>query len=272
MAAKLAILAGSGPLPAQVVAAAQAHGREVFVLAFEGETDPGLLGDLAHRWLPVGAIGRAIETLHEEQAEEVLLIGPVRRPALSSLGLDRRGLQLLAKLGLRGRGDDQLLRLVVEELQSEGFRVIGADELIEEALAPCGPITRLTPDRQAMRDIELGLEVTARLGDLDIGQAAVVQQGQVLGVEAAEGTDALLARCVGLRGDGRGGVLVKVKKPGQERRADLPTIGPSTVKFAAEARLVGIAVQADHCLIVDRPQVVKAANRKGLFVIGVTGQ
>jgi UDP-2,3-diacylglucosamine hydrolase len=272
MARKLAILAGRGPLPAQVAAAALAQGTELFVLAFEGETDPELVRDLPHRWLPLGAVGRAIDALHAAKVEDVVLIGPVRRPALTSLGLDRRGLQLLARLGLRRRGDDQLLRLIVEELEGEGFRVLGADSLIGGALASEGPMTALAPDAEAMRDIALGLEVAARLGDLDIGQAAVVQQGLVLGVEAVEGTDALVARCAGLKRAGRGGVLVKVKKPSQERRADLPTIGPHTIRVAAEAGIAGIAVQAGHCLIVERAEMVAAADRAGLFVIGVAGR
>jgi hypothetical protein len=270
MVRKLAILAGRGPLPAQVAAAALAQGAQVFVLAFEGETDPDLVRELPHRWVPLGAVGRAIDVLRAAKVEEVVLIGPVRRPALASL--DRRGIQLLARLGLRRHGDDQLLRLIVAELEGEGFRVIGADTLIEDVLATEGPMTRLVPDADAMRDVALGVEVALRLGDLDIGQAAIVQQGLVLGVEAAEGTDALIARCAGLRRPGRGGILVKIKKPGQERRADLPTVGPHTVRLAAETGIAGIAVQAGQCLIIERAEMIAAADRAGLFVIGVAGR
>jgi UDP-2,3-diacylglucosamine hydrolase len=270
MARRLAVLAGRGPLPAQVVAAARAQGRDVFVLAFEGETDPALTRDVAHRWLPLGAVGRAIEALRAAQVEDVVLIGAVGRPGLTSL--DRRGMQLLARLGLRRAGDDRLLRLIVEELEGEGFRVLGADQLLDGVLAPEGPMTALRPDDEALRDIALGIEVAQRLGDLDIGQAAVVQQGRVLGVEAAEGTDALMARCAPLRRAGRGGILVKLKKPGQERRADLPTIGPDTVRVAAESGIAGIAVQAGHCLIIERAEVIAAADHAGLFLIGVAGR
>jgi DUF1009 family protein len=162
--------------------------------------------------------------------------------------------------------------LIVEELEGEGFRVVGADPRVDDALAAEGPMTLLAPDAEAMRDIALGIEVAARLGELDIGQAAIVQQGMVLGVEAAEGTDALMARCADLRRAGRGGVLIKLKKPCQERRADLPTIGPDTVRIAADTGIVGIAVQAGHCLIVERAQAITAADRAGLFVIGVAGR
>jgi UDP-2,3-diacylglucosamine hydrolase len=270
MARRLGVLAGRGPLPAQVVAAARAQGREVFVLAFEGETDPELTREVPHRWLPLGAVGQAIAALRAAKVEDVVLIGAVRRPALASL--DRRGVQLLARLGLRRQGDDRLLRAIVAELESEGFRVLGADQLLADVLAPEGPMTVLLPDGEALRDIALGVEVAERLGDLDIGQAAVVQQGLVLGVEAIEGTDALMQRCAALRRAGRGAVLVKVKKPGQERRADLPTIGPDTIRVAAASGIAGIAVHAGQCLIIERAEVVAAAERAGLFLIGVAGR
>jgi DUF1009 family protein len=270
MAGKLGILAGRGPLPAQVAAAVLARGTQVFVLAFEGETDPDLVRELPHRWVPLGAVGRAIDALRAAEVDEVVLIGAVRRPALASL--DRRGMQLLARLGLRGRGDDRLFKAIVDELESEGFRVLGADDLVASLLAPEGVITRTAPDASAQADIALGVEVAARLGELDVGQAVVVQNGLVLGVEAVEGTDRLLARCAELRRDGAGGVLVKLKKPSQERRADLPTIGPKTVEAASAAGLQGIAVHAGNCLIIERGQLVERADRLGLFVVGVPGQ
>jgi DUF1009 family protein len=268
---KLAVLAGRGPLPAAVIQAARDSGREVFVLAFEGETDPGVVEGVPHRWVSLGAVGRTVRTLHDVGAEEVCLIGPVQRPSLTALKLDLRGMQLLARLGVKGAGDDRLFKVIVDELESEGFRVVGADEVVDALVAPEGVIGRRAPDARAWRDVELGVEIASRLGELDIGQAVVVQQGLVLGVEAVEGTDRLLARCGELRRDGPGGVLVKLKKPDQERRADLPTIGPATVKGAAAAGLSGIAVQAGHCLIVDRPATVAAADDSGLFLLGVNG-
>jgi UDP-2,3-diacylglucosamine hydrolase len=272
MPRKLAVLAGRGPLPVEVIGAARADGREVFVLAFQGETDPAIVEDVPHAWLPLGAVGRALETLHAVGAEDVVMIGPVRRPSLANLKLDLRGMQLLAKLGLRGRGDDRMFKAIVDELEAEGFRVLGADDLVGALLAPEGVITRAAPDASARADIALGVEVAARLGELDVGQAVVVQNGLVLGVEAIEGTDRLLARCAELRRDGPGGVLVKLKKPSQERRADLPTIGPGTVEAAKAAGLLGIAVHAGNCLIVERGRMVERADRLGLFVVGVPGR
>jgi DUF1009 family protein len=223
-----------------------------------------------HQWVTLGAIGRALKALHAAEARDVVMIGPVRRPSLATMKLDWRGLQILTRLGLgAGFGDDRLFKAIVGELEGEGFRVIGADEVIDELLAPGGLLTRAGPDPVAARDIELGIEIAVRLGELDVGQAVVVQQGLVLGVEAVEGTDQLLGRCAGLRRDGPGGVLVKLKKPKQERRADLPTIGPKTVQAAAAAGLAGIAVHAGNCLIIERAGVIEAADRAGMFVIGV---
>ena len=272
MPPKLAVLAGRGPLPAQVVSAAREAGRDVFVLAFEGETDPELVDGLPHRWVGLGEVGRALRALHEAKAEEVVMIEPVRRPNLKALKLDWRGMQLLARLGLRPQGDDRVFKLIVGELESEGFRVVGADDVVGALLAPEGLMTRASPDEQALQDVRLGVRVAARLGELDVGQAVVVQHGLVLGLEAVEGTDALLARCAALRREGPGGVLVKLKKPKQERRADLPTIGPDTIRAAAAARLEGVAVHAGNCLIVARGQVVERADRLGLFVVGVPGR
>ncbi|MGH6944782.1 MAG: LpxI family protein [Geminicoccaceae bacterium] len=269
MPRKLAVLAGRGPLPKEVIGAARGAGRQVFVLAFEGETDPAVVEGVPHKWLPLGALGRALQALHEAGAEDVVMIGPVRRPSFSTMRLDLRGLQMLAKLGFRGQGDDRLLRVIVEELELEGFRVVGADDLVSPLLAPEALMTKLAPDEMAERDISIGIRIATRLGELDVGQAVIVQNGLVLGVEAVEGTDRLLARCAELRRDGPGGILIKLKKPGQERRADLPTVGPDTVRAAANAGLRGIAVHAGHCLMIAHEDLVAAADRAGLFVIGI---
>jgi DUF1009 family protein len=175
----------------------------------------------------------------------------------------------LARIGYRALGDDGLLAAVVKELEREGFRVIGADRLLDDAVLPEGPLGHLRPDADALADIAHGMRLARAIGALDIGQAVVVQQGLVLGVEAIEGTDGLLRRCAALRRDGPGGVLVKAEKPGQERRADQPTIGPQTVILAAESGLRGIAAEAGATLVLDRDEVIRLADSAGLFVVGV---
>lgn len=268
---KLAVLAGRGLLPAAIVEAARGSGRDVFVLGFEGETDPAFVADYDHAWVKLGAVGRTIELLHQASIDDVVMIGAINRPSFGNLKLDFRGMQLLAKLGLKAaRGDDHLLSTIVCELEGEGFRVLGADEIIEPMLAPEGPLTMASPSEQDRPDIDLGIKVAKRIGELDIGQAVIVQDGRVLGVEAVEGTDALIERVATLKPDGPGGVLVKMKKPGQDRRADLPTVGDHTVRRAIEAGLQGIAVHAGHCLLVNRETMIEEADHTGLFIIGVS--
>ena len=272
MAPKLAVLAGRGLLPVSVIENAMAEGREVFILAFEGETDPAVVAGRPHAWVRLGAVGRAIRLLHEAAVKDVVMIGAINRPSFANMRIDFRGMQVLAKLGMKaGQGDNHLLETIARELESEGFRVIGADELLTSNVAEKGVMTRAEPGSSAGRDIALGVDVATRLGELDIGQAVVVQQGTVLGVEAIEGTDALLERVALLKRTGPGGVLVKMKKPGQDRRADLPTIGVKTIEGAATAGLEGVAVHARHCLMADRERIVEAADRAGLFVVGVAG-
>jgi len=148
--------------------------------------------------------------------------------------------------------------------------VLGADEVIKPMLAPEGVMTKAAPDDQARLDIELGVQAAMRIGELDIGQAVVIREGRALAVEAIEGTDALLERAGKLKSGTAGGVLVKMKKPGQDRRADLPTIGDRTVTGAIEAGLHGIAVHAGQCLMVNRTLMIEKADPAGLFIVGIS--
>jgi hypothetical protein len=269
VAAKLGLLAGGGALAPTVAGAVRGEGRAVFVVAFKGHTSPDWVDGFEHAWVPLGAVGRTLALLHRAGCEEVCLIGRVGRPSLAAVALDRRARAMLARLGGRDAGDDKLLRLIVAELEGDGFRVVGADALAARLLAPAGRIAGPAVPDDAWPDIRRGVAVARALGDVDVGQAVVVQGQLVLGVEAVEGTDALLARAGGLRREGPGGVLVKGRKPGQERRVDLPTIGPETIRGAAVAGLRGVAVEAGHTLVADLAGLERAADAHRLFVVGV---
>lgn len=242
------------------------------MIALDGITESAATEGVAHVWLPLGSVGRILDALKGSGTSEVVLAGAVRRPSLASLGLDRRGLAMAASVAVRGGGDDGILRRIVAELEGEGFRVVGVGDVLTDLAAPLGPLGRIGCDAEAEADIRRGRAVAAALGDLDVGHGVVVQQGRVLGVEAAEGTDALLARCKGLRLEGRGGVLVKLVKRGQDRRVDLPAIGPRTVRGAIEAGLGGIAVSAGATLVIDREAVARDADAAGLFVVGIADE
>ena len=269
-AAPLGIIAGSGGLPRRLIESCRATGREVFVLALEGEAEPETVSNVAHAWCRIGAAAKGLKLLRDNGVVDLVIAGGVRRPSLSAIRPDWRATKFFAKVGYRLLGDDGLLSAIAKELEIEGFRLIGAHELLDErAAAPEGPLGRVNPNTDAMTDIARGIAIARAIGALDIGQAVVVQQGLVLGVEAIEGTDALLRRCTGLRREGPGGVLVKIEKPGQETRIDRPTVGPQTVRLAAEAGLAGIAVEAGSTLMIDRDRVVREADAAGLFVIGI---
>jgi DUF1009 family protein len=272
MAPRLGIIAGGGNLPIRLVEACRRAGRQFFVVALEGHAEPGLTaGDVPHRWFRLGAGGAMLGALREAGAREIVLAGRVRRPSLLGLLPDAWTARFVAKVGPRAfrAGDDGLLKAISAELEAEGFTLVGAQDVLGELLSGPGPYGRLVPDAEAEADIRRGIEVAQALGALDVGQAVVVQQGLVLGVEAIEGTDALLDRCARLGRDGPGGVLVKLAKPQQDRRLDLPAIGPETVERAAAAGLQGIAVQAGGALVIDRDGVAARADGLGLFVVGV---
>lgn len=269
MRPKLGLIAGGGDLPGRVIAACQAEGRPVFVLALEGFADPAPLTGVDHAWIRLGAAGEGFSLLKQHDVAEVVMVGPVRRPSLADLRPDWRAARLFARVGLRALGDDGLLRAVIAEFEQEGFRVVGVDDILGGQVARRGVLGRIEPDAQALSDLRRGAEVARGLGALDVGQGAVVQQGIVLAAEAVEGTDAMLGRCAALRRDGAGGVLVKMCKPQQERRADLPTIGPVTVEQAHAAGLRGIGVQAGSTLLVDPDGLRARADALGLFVVGL---
>lgn len=250
--------------------AASAQGRDVFILGFENQADPESLQPFPHAFVRLGAAARGIELLRDAGVTDVVMAGPIRRPTLRELAPDWRTAKFLAKVGLAALGDDGLLRAVVRELEEEGFRILGIDDILPDILAPLGPLGRHKPDSELEADIERGLVVARVLGAADVGQSVIVQQGIVLGVEAAEGTDGLIRRSMELARSGPGGVLVKIKKPGQERRADLPTVGPATVDACIAAGLSGIAVEAGATLIVDRARAIARADAAGLFLIGVS--
>jgi hypothetical protein len=266
----LGIIAGSGGLPGKLIDAALADKRDVFVVGVKGEANPALLERVSHDWVDLGSLGSLFRMLKHNRCEQVVFAGPVRRPSLRNLSLDWYTLKLFPRI-LRAakKGDGALLSLLVAQIEQEGFQVVGAEQVSKDLLVPEGALGDLAPTSDDLEDIHKGARVIAKLGELDIGQAAVVRGGLVLGVEAAEGTDNLIERCGAIPGDS-GGVLVKISKPGQERRVDLPTIGVTTVEKAAAAGLNGIALEADGALILDREQVLTRAEAEGIFIYGIS--
>jgi DUF1009 family protein len=230
-----------------------------------------------HTWVKWGEIGKLFHALDTHGCGDIVIIGGVNRPDFSNVRFDFGAVKTLPFILSLGKGgDDHVLSRVVGFFEEKGYRVHGAGEVAPELLAGEGVLGAKAPSAEDEADIELALRVVGALGRLDVGQAAIVAKGYVLAVEAAEGTDAMLGRCAELRAAGRAGtrdragVLVKMPKPGQEERVDLPTIGPDTVAKAAEASLAGIAVAAGRVLMAERAATIAAADRHGLFLFGVT--
>ncbi|MSO65240.1 MAG: LpxI family protein [Alphaproteobacteria bacterium] len=265
---KLGILAGTGELPRRLIEACQRDGRSFFVVRFEGENDNGDLADYPGVRVPLGALARTFAALKREQCEEIVLVGKFKRPNLASVKLDLRGAMLLPKL-LRAGGDNSLLTVILHELEQEGFRVVGVDQILPPLTAPEGVFGRCRPSAVDEADVAMGLAVLQALSPFDVGQAVVVEGQRVLGIEGPEGTDSLLDRCKSLKARASAGVLVKLKKTGQDGRVDLPTIGPMTIDQVVRCGLAGIAVGATTTLVVDFPAVVQRADELGVFVIGV---
>jgi len=275
-APRIALIAGNGSLPSQIADALFAAGRDVRIVAIKGEADT-VTQARADAQLGWGEIGRLYRFLKTTDCREVLLIGGVsKRPDFTSILGDFGTLKRLPTIirALAG-GDDSLLTKVIRLFEEEGYRVVGIKDVAPQLLAASGVLGSVQPKPDNWRDVELALRATKKLGELDIGQAAVAVGGRVVALEGAEGTDAMLERCAELRrigrirGRGRAGVLVKTAKPDQDLRVDLPAVGPRTIDLATSAGLAGIAVEANGALIAERDETIRKANEAGLFLIGI---
>ncbi|HEV3185494.1 MAG TPA: UDP-2,3-diacylglucosamine diphosphatase LpxI [Xanthobacteraceae bacterium] len=272
----LAIVCGGGALPFAVADAVLQRGRGVVLFPIRGWVDPQAVEPYQHRFVELGQLGRFCRLAVQAGCRDIVMIGTMSRPAPRQIRLDWQTIRELPRiLALFRGGDDHLLSGLGRILEDHGFRLVGAHEVAPEVLMPQGAIGRRMPGERDRADIACGVAVLAAMGPFDIGQAAVVADGHVLALEAIEGTDHMLERIAALRAEGRvrnprgTGVLVKAPKPAQDRRFDLPAIGPQTVAGAARAGLAGIAVTAGAAIIAEAGKVATAADAAGLFVTGL---
>ena len=276
---RIGLIAGGGALPVAVAATLVAQGADPFVVVIEGEGDAGeTFAGAEHAVMAVEEFGLLVPRLKKAGVRRLVMAGSVRRrPRLRAIRWAVSTLKLIPKVAAAmTRGDDGLLRSVVEIMEQNGIAVLGAHEIVPDLLAPRGVLTRAQPTKPDWRDIRAASEAAIAIGLLDIGQAAVAVGGRAIALEGIEGTDGLLERTVGLRSHGRiagkhRGVLVKRCKPQQELRADLPAIGPDTIAQAHAAGLAGVAVEAGRSFILDHEATVARADELGLFVVGLDG-
>lgn len=273
---RLAIIAGGGLLPSYVAEAARAAGENPVIVALKDETDRRWEG-YDHAVIGIGDFAALESLLNRYGIGRVVMSGSVRRrPEWREV---RPTLRILMKMPaairtLLSGGDDTVLQMVIRLIEGNGRRVVGAHEIAPDLLASVGPLGTATPGEEDKRDIGRAAEAAEMLGRLDVGQGAVAIGGRIVALEGLEGTDEMLERVAGLRAAGRisprrRGALVKLCKPQQDIRADLPAIGVSTVLNAKKAGLAGIAVEAGRSLVLDRAAVIGAADDAGIFVCGI---
>ncbi len=275
----IGIIAGGGDLPKRLVQHVALHGGSTFVLGISGYAENEFLDAIDGVEVSIGEIGRQVSLLKKAGCKRVAFAGLVRRPDFSKLRLDIKGTASLPKLlSAATKGDDALLRAVLEIFEGEGFEVLGVEEIFGGLMVSAGPLGSVTPTELDWADIKCAARAALELGSLDIGQGAVSCRSLILAVEAQEGTDLMLERCAQLpaniRGcvDNRAGVLVKRPKPQQDMRIDLPTIGVATVRRASAAGLSGIALEEGGALIVDRDAVIALADEMGIFLLGFSAE
>jgi UDP-2,3-diacylglucosamine hydrolase len=272
----LAMLCGGGSLPLAVADKVTAGGRSVLLFPLRGAAEGTAVERFPHHWVHIGQIGKFLRLARAAGCRDVVFIGSLVRPAVWRLRPDLKTLRLLPRIAriFRG-GDDHLLSGIAAIFEEHGFRLIGAHEIAPEILMPEGTVGSMQPDSRDRADIARGLALLDAISPFDIGQAVVVADGRVVAIEAAEGTDQMLARVGEMRRNGQlqglanRGVLVKAAKRGQDRRLDLPSIGPHTVAAAEGAGLAGIAVTAGSAIIAEPDRIGAAADRAKLFIIGV---
>lgn len=271
------VVAGSGQIPVKLCAKLSAEGNPPIVFMLEGEADEAL-AQYEHFAASPARIGDVVSTAKGLGVTHIVMVGGVhRRPLLREFRPDLFTLKLLPRvLAALRMGDDAILAQIVTGLEERGLSVVGVHELMPDIVAEAGAMGRVKPSKAEADSLQAGMHAALTLGSLDAGQAVIVLGKRIVALEGAEGTDAMIQRVAELKASGRladkrGGVLVKLAKPGQELRVDMPTIGVQTVRNAAKAKLAGIGVQAGQTLIVERQAVAQAADEAGLFIIGLDG-
>ena len=275
----LGILACAGSLPIEIAEAATNAGRGVHLVGIAGFAEPGI-ATYSHKFVNLGQVGGMLSSLRGAGCRELVIAGALRRPNLLKVRVDHgffRAIRTVLRL-TRG-GDDSVLRRVVRFFEGEGFEVVGVDQVAPHLLAGIGALGRIEPRVEHLRAISRASGLLRALGAFDVGQGAVGNGNRIVAIEGVRGTDAMLEQVRAWQTDAAGGdvedydlsgaVLVKLPKPGQELRVDLPAIGPRTVERAHACGLAGIVVAAGRALVLERAQMIAMADAHGLFVVGI---
>jgi DUF1009 family protein len=259
----LGMITGTGHMPRLII---QAYSPQpIFAIAYYDCTDPHAIENIPHQWFALGAVGAVLNALRSQNIANLVFAGNLKRPALSHIMPDKDGMRLLARLGLRWPGDNKLLDVIQNFLQEEGFTVLSPQEILPSLLYTIHSPIELSD--QNLRDIKKGKEILDNLSIFDIGQGIAVQNGQILGIEAAEGTDQCIMRCGKLQNNNEPApVYIKCAKIGQNEKIDLPAIGANTINALASAGFCGLAFEKGKTLILDRETVKNEAQKHKIFL------
>jgi DUF1009 family protein len=263
----IGILAGGGQFPHLFCEAAKKAGRSVFIIGYKGETSADL-ETLADQfcWVKLGQLGKSIKFFKKHNVEEIVFLGAITKTRIfRDIFPDIRGLSLWNKINVKQ--DDAILRALADEFERDGITVLESTCYMQDLLFPLGVLSRKKPSADQWRDVQFGFKMAKAIGDLDIGQCVVVRDQTVLAVEAIEGTDAAIRRGGSLGKEKA--VVVKVRKPDQDFRFDLPAIGERTICSMAEVGAKVLAVEKGQALLFDAPATIKAANKAGICIVGV---
>jgi DUF1009 family protein len=266
---KLGLIAGGGILPAEIIKYCNSTGRKIFVVGLEPYSWEEQIKDAPHIFAKIGEVGKILKTFAKNDVKEIVMAGGIKRPSLKELIPDWQGAKMMARLAMKSMGDNDLFLAAIEEIENHGFKVVGIEDVVPEMLFSEGNYGKIKPSDDDMNDIQRGIAVAKALGSVDVGQAVVVQEGLVLAVETIEGTDMMLERANTLKKKGNAPVMIKVKKPGQDTRTDLPAIGLHTIELLKKYGMKGIAVEAGAILLIERDEVIKKADEFGIFIIGM---
>ena len=265
---KIAIIAGSGKLPREVLDAAKKKNIKCEVIGLKEDFNKKLFHDIKHYQFQSYQISKIINKLLELNVKNLVLAGKVGRKGIAKLFLDKKGVQLLSNFAKAGLNDNTVLSLIINFLESEGFNIIPPEKIADTVIAKQGCITNTIPNQNHLKDIKKGHNILSEIAKFDIGQALMVHNGLVLGVEAAEGTDNLIKRC-GTLENNLGGILIKVCKPNQDKRVDLPSIGINTIKKLHQYKFFGVAVEANNSIILSHNETIELADQLGVFIYAI---
>ena len=262
MLPNLGIIAGDGDLPAEIAKIQTKSGGKCFIASLGLENN---FDEFTHEYFSLGSVGSIIDYFKNNSVEHIIIIGGIKRPDFKSLKVDFSGSILLAKiLKQKALGDDNLLKIVVQHIESKGIKVIHPHEILSQYKIEIS--SKTLPSKQDNKDIEIGSRVITSLGSMDVGQSVVVSNGYVVGIEAAEGTDNLIQRSDDLRSQKTHGTLIKMSKSSQDMRVDVPVIGPHTISLLAKHGFNGVAIEKSGVIIINPKETKNLLDEHSLFL------